>query len=382
MPLSDVDRDAAQDAALAPTMAEVHLGHLRHNVRVLRARAGQAGLMGVVKADAYGHGAVPVARVLREEGVRHFAVATVPEGMALRRAGLDEPILVLSAPLPAYLPAYVRHRLDVTVPSRAVAEAVAAAARQAGPLRAHVKVDTGMGRLGLPPEEAEAVVRLLEAAPGVTLAGLETHLATATDEADAFALEQLERFEPLRKTLGEAFEHVHVAHSGALFHLPQSLAFDRALARVGIALYGLTTAPPRAGLRPLMRLTSRVVQVKTVAAGTTLSYRRTWRAARRSRIATVGAGYADGYPRLLSNRAEVGLRGRRYAVAGLVCMDMFMVNLGAPGGPGDAVGEGDEVVLFGAGGPTTFEVAQWAETITYEICCGISARVPRRYVDA
>ncbi len=382
MPLSDVDRDAAQDAALAPTMAEVHLGHLRHNVRVLRARAGQAGLMGVVKADAYGHGAVPVARVLREEGVRHFAVATVPEGMALRRAGLDEPILVLSAPLPAYLPAYARHRLDVTVPSRAVAEAVAAAARQAGPLRAHVKVDTGMGRLGLPPEEAEAVVRLLEAAPGVTLAGLETHLATATDEADAFALEQLERFEPLRKTLGEAFEHVHVAHSGALFHLPQSLAFDRALARVGIALYGLATAPPRAGLRPLMRLSSRVVQVKTVAAGTTLSYRRTWRAARRSRIATVGAGYADGYPRLLSNRAEVGLRGRRYAVAGLVCMDMFMVNLGAPGGPGDAVGEGDEVVLFGAGGPTTFEVAQWAETITYEICCGISARVPRRYVDA
>jgi alanine racemase len=166
-----------------------------------------------------------------------------------------------------------------------------------------------------------------------------------------------------------------------LLHVPASLAFDRVKARLGISLYGLTAPANDLDLRPVMSLTSRVTQIKTVAPGTTVSYNRTWRADSPTRIATIGAGYADGYLRKLSNRAEVGIGGQRYPVAGTVCMDMFMVSLGDPDGPGAGVQEGDEVVLFGTGGPSALDIAAWAETIPYEICCGIAARVPRRYVD-
>lgn len=377
---ADAVPDDAPASRLTPTVAEIHVDALRHNARLLQERAAPAPLMGVVKANAYGHGAAGVASILQEEGVRHFAVATVPEALVLRQTGLAAPILVFAAPLPGFLAAYVEHDLEVTVPSRAVAEAVAMTARTVGPLRVHIKIDTGMSRLGLPPDEAEAIVRLLEAAPGVTLAGLWTHLATASDEADAFALEQLERFEPLRQRLGAAFEFIHVAHSGGILHVPPSFGFERALVRAGIALYGLAPPEGTTGLRPVMRLTSRITHLKTIEAGTSVSYGRRWTAPRRTRLATVGAGYADGFPRLLSNRAEVTIRSRRYPVAGTVCMDMFMVDLGPPGTHNEDIAVGDLVVLFGPGGPTTFEVARWAETITYEICCGVSARVPRLYM--
>ena len=370
-------------------MAEIDLAALRHNVCVLQRQAGEAPLMGVVKADAYGHGAVEVARALRAEGVRHFGVATVPEGVALREAGLGGPILVFAAPLPHHLPAYAQHGLDVTVPSREVAEAAIEAARQHGPLRVQLKVETGLGRIGVAPGEAADVARRLHAAaPSVTLAGIWTHFATAEEAGDPFAAEQLARF---RAVLGDLADvrranpdlRVHSASSGALWSFRASYTgLAPALVRPGIALYGLASEPETAtftDLRPVMRFVSRVTHLKTVEAGTTVSYDRTWRAARRSRIATVGAGYADGYPRRLSNRGEVGIGGRRYPVAGLVCMDMLMVDLGDPDGPGTDVRVGDEVVLFGAGGPSLFEVARWAETIPYEICCGIAARVPRWY---
>ena len=366
---------------LTPTVADIHLGHLRHNVQLLQTQVPDASLIGVVKANAYGHGAVRITQALQDEGMHHFAVATVPEGIALREAGIEDPILVFAAPLPEFLPAYVCHNLEVTVASQAVAEAVIATARMTGPLRVHLKVDTGMSRIGVQPEEVAGIVRMLEQAPGLTLSGLWTHFATATEEHDAFAQQQMDRFMPIVQAVGDAFEAIHVAHTGGLLNVPPSLKFDRVKARLGISLYGLANPAANLGLRPVMRLTSRVTQVKTVAPGTTVSYGCTWRADRPTRIATIGAGYADGYPRLLSNRAEVGIDGRRYPVAGTVCMDMFMVDLGAPDGPGAMVQEGDTVVLFGTGGPSAFEVAAWADTITYEICCGIAARVPRRYVE-
>lgn len=373
---ADVDR-------LAPTVAEIDLARLRHNARVLQARAGGAELMGVVKADAYGHGAVSVVRALQAEGVRRFAVATVPEGIRLREAGVDDAILVFGAPLPETLPAYVACGLEVTVASEAAADAVAAAARTQGPLRAHLKVDTGMGRLGVPPADAARLVRRLKQAPGVTLAGLWTHFATSDDPDPSFAYEQLARFEAALAPLYDAAEYVHVANSAAVLRLPEShRAFGRALVRAGIGLYGLTALPGLAeaeGLRPVMRLVSRVAHVKTVEAGATISYGRRWRAEAPTRIATVAAGYADGYPRLVSGRADVGLGGRRYPVAGTVCMDMFMVDLGDPAGPGAGVEVGHEAVLFGEGGPSTMEVAGWAKTIPYEICCGVGGRVPRVY---
>ncbi|WP_456427733.1 alanine racemase [Rhodocaloribacter sp.] len=370
----------SDDAALSPTVAEIHLAHLRHNARLLMARAGDAEVMAVVKADAYGHGAVRVARALREEGVRHFAVATAAEAVRLREAGIDEAILVFSAPLPGRLPVYARYGLDVTVSSRAVAEAVVAAARTAGPLRVHVKVDTGMGRLGLTPSETPAVVRMLERAPGVTVAGLWTHFATVADD---FVTEQATRFEAVVRRLGGALP-VHTANSGALLSPPEHFSLTGAsLVRMGVALYGIYDglSPHTDGFRPVMRLRSHVTHLKTVGPGTTISYDRTWTAPRRTRIATVGAGYADGYPRLLSNRAEVSLHGRRFPVVGVICMDMFMIDLGPPDGPAATVDLGDPVVLFGEGGPSASEVARWAQTITYEICTGIAPRVPRLYHD-
>ncbi len=371
-----------------PIAAEVDLRAPRHNARRLRHLAGGGPPMAVVKADAYGHGAERVVQVLREEGVRHFAVARVPEALALRRAGLDAPILVFEAPLPAHLPAYAQYRLDVTVPSPAVAEAVAGTARAEGPMRAHVKIDTGMGRLGLAPAALPAVLRRLGKTPGVEVAGIWTHLATAgAPEGASFMQTQIERFHTALRRVENALEEtgacLHVANTGALLTQPNLLhPFHPALVRVGLGLYGLgptEALAAEAGLRPVMRLTSRVTHLKTIGAGATVSYGRTWRAERPTRIATVGAGYADGYPRLLSNRAEVGIRGHRFRVAGTVCMDMLMVDLGPPdaSGPGRSVAVGDEVVLFGEGGPSAYEVASWAETIPYEICCAVSPRVPR-----
>jgi len=380
-----VNHAAASSASAATTVAEINLSQLRHNAGVLQALAGDAPLMGVVKADAYGHGAPVVARTLQASGVTFFAVATVPEAVTLREAGLTAPILVFAAPLPSALPAYARYDLDVTVASVEGAAAVAIAARTSGPLRVHLKIDTGMGRLGVQPEQTDLVLRQLLAAPGITVASLWTHFATADEPGHPFTKEQWTLFETLCRRAGDAVPLVHAANSGALLTFPPSFQRgSRTLVRTGIALYGLydpsgLADPPN--LRPVMRLTSRVTHIKTVAAETPISYGGTWRAPRPTRIATVGAGYADGYRRALSNRAFVGIDGSLFPVAGTVCMDMFMVDLGAAGGPGEAVAVGDEVVLFGPGGPSALDVARWAGTIAYEIACGISARVPRNYVE-
>lgn len=368
---------------LTPTVAHVDLGALRHNIRLLQARAAPAPLMGVLKANAYGHGAARVGQVMQEEGITHFAVATVAEAVQLRDAGFTEPILVFAAPLPEFLPAYAAHRLTVTVPSPEVADAVIDRAWRAGPLRVQVKVDTGMGRIGLTPEETPAVVRRLERAAHVELAGLWTHFATADRPGDAFVAAQQARFEALVQEVGDAFPLIHSANSGALLTVRDRLALGRrACARIGIALYGPFDPDPfyeAFDLRPVMRFCTRVTHLKTVAGGTSISYGRRWVAARMSRIATLGAGYADGYPRALTNRGEVGIRGGRYPLVGTICMDMMMTDLGDPDGPGGTVEVGDEVVLFGQGGPSALAVAERLRTIPYELYCRISSRVPRRY---
>lgn len=376
--LSALDEMRKTGVVYAPTVAEVDVSTLRANFDVFRATGAE--VMAVVKADGYGHGAVRVARVLAAAGVRQFAVGTVPEGVELRRAGIEGRILILAAPLPEYLGRYVRHELDVTISSPGVAEAVREATGRSGGLRAHVKVDTGMGRIGVLPGKTEDVIRILDRAPGVELAGLWTHLATADEPELAYAHRQLERFHGVVRELGDAFETIHAANSAAALRLPESLAFDRPVIRAGIGLYGYTALEglaQEAGLKPVMRLTSRVTHVKWVEPGTTVSYGRRWRAERRTRIATVNAGYGDGYPRLATNRAEVGISGERYPVAGTVCMDMFMVDVGDR----TDVAEGDEVVLFGPDGPDAFDLAVCTETIPYEILTRITRRVPRAYVD-
>lgn len=391
-PTTLIDRSVANTNDLVPVTATVDLGALRHNARVLQERAGEADLMAIVKADAYGHGAVPVVRTLWEEGIRHFAVARPIEAIELREAGLSAPILVLGAPFPDALSVYAAHDLDMTVSSPDTAAAACRQGTPGHPLRVHAKVDTGMGRIGLHPDNAPAVLAQLAEAPGVHLAGVWTHFATADEPESAFAEAQLSRFKAVLNALADTPtdihpDYVHAANTGALLTLNgQARRFAAPLVRTGIALYGLTASAAlaeRINLRPVMRLRSRVTHVKTVPPDTPISYGATWRAPRRSRIATLGVGYGDGYPRLCSGRASVRIGGTQRPVVGSICMDMCMVDLGPPDRPlAQAVTVGDEATLFGTASPTLYDVADWAETIPYEICCDLSPRVPRRYVDA
>lgn len=344
--------------------------------------------MAIVKADAYGHGVIPVARTLRDEGVRHFAVARPAEGVRLREAGFTERILVLGAPIREQLSVYTAHDLDVTISSPEVAAAACERGSASQPIRAHVKVDTGMGRIGVAPEDASAVIARLSDAPGVTLAGIWTHFATADQPQSAFAQTQLDRFEAVLDDLDlpQPFTgHVHTANTGALLTIgARAHNFSAPLVRTGIALYGLAASPDlhtRIDLRPAMTLRARVTHLKTVSPGTPISYGARWRASRRTRIATLGVGYGDGYPRLCSGRASVRIADEERPIVGTICMDMCMVDLGPPDqSPAADVEVGDEATLFGPSGPTLYDVADWAETIPYEICCGLSPRVPREYV--
>ena len=354
--------------------AQVDLSAIRHNVRHL---AGRGEIMGVVKADGYGHGAVAVSRVLVEEGVAWLAVATVPEAVELREAGVSARILVLAAPLEPYLPAYEVFGLDAVVSSVEVADAVIA---RAPFVPVHVKVETGMHRLGVAPEEAAATVRRLAEA-GVDVAAVWTHLATADGEDAGFALEQVRRFDGVLRDLGaDAPPLVHVANGPAHVRLPP-LTSRPSLVRLGGVLYGLSSdpamAPDTKALRPAMRLVSRVVHLQTVPPGESVSYGRTWTAERPTRVATLAVGYADGIPRALSNRGEVGIDGARYPIVGRVCMDMTMVALGGPDGPAGEVRLGDEAVLFGPGGPSAEEAAAAAGTLSYELTTCLAGRVPR-----
>jgi alanine racemase len=358
-------------------VARVDLAALVHNARVLAARAAPSRLLAVVKANAYGHGAAACARALEAEGVEAFAVATTAEGVALRAAGLTGRILVFGAPFEDDLAAAHAHALEVNACSTGAVERIAA---HGGPLRVHVKVDTGMHRLGLAPEEAPEALRRLADVPGVEVVGLWSHLATADAHADAQAA-RLAALDGLAPDVPR-----HLQNSAGVLYGAGHLS-GGALARTGIALYGADPEGDAAhgaesGLRPVLALVSRVAQVRTIAPGEAVSYGRTWTAPRTTRLATIACGYADGLPRLVSNRGAMTVAGRRFPIAGRVCMDMTMLDLGPPGGPGEAVREGDEVVVFGAGGVPVEEVAGWAETIAYEVLTGVGPRVPRLYAPA
>lgn len=358
-----------------PIRAELDLNALRYNVGQIRDRAGDAALMAVVKADAYGHGVEHVVPVLQEQGVTAFGVANVPEAVRLRAIGVTEPILVFGNPLPKYLPAYAEHSLDTTVASGDVAEAVLAFP---APLRVHVKIDTGMHRLGLSPADAPRLISRLAAAAHVEVAGIWTHLATADEEDLSFARQQIERLDEVLRGM-DTTAAIHIANSGAIAQLPEAMR-SRALVRPGGLLYGLPSSQQVArafATQPVLRLVSRVTHVQTVASGESTSYGRRWVAQRPTRLGTVAAGYADGLPRQLSNRGEAVVRGRAYRIAGSVCMDMLMLDLGTPDGPGGDILPGDEVVLIGLGGPSALEVADAGGTITYALTSGITARVPR-----
>ena len=362
-----------------PTRAVIDLHALTHNYAEVTRRIGGRKVLAVVKAEAYGHGAVPVARHLAGLGAHMFGVALVEEGRDLRDAGIMAPILVMGPVFPEQAGAIVKGKLTPVVYTLANARALSDAAAGAGStLAVHVKIDTGMGRIGLSPEEAVDFIVTAGKLPGLVVEGLMTHFADADLRDKAFASAQMDRFESLIRLLeakGIAIPLRHAANSAAV------LEYGRALlnmVRPGLMLYGYNPLESgfSADLHPVLSLITRVAFLKKVPAGVPISYGRTFVTRRESLIATIPVGYADGYSRGLSNKGEAIVRGVRVPVAGRVCMDMTMLDVtGVPG-----VAQGDEVVLIGGSGNeriTADDIAARTGTISYEVLCGISGRVPR-----
>ena len=362
-----------------PTRAVVDLGALAANCREARRRAGGTVLCAVVKADAYGHGALAVSRALLGEGVGFLAVAFLEEALQLREGGIDSPILILGASHPDNADIIVANRLSQTVYAAELALALDQAARRLGTrAKIHLKIDTGMHRQGIDWEEAGRFGRFLGGLDGIDLEGAYSHFAESDSPDSGFSLLQIDRFDSALRSLaaaGATPRLAHMANSAAVLGLPRA-RFD--MVRPGIILYGLSpSGEPSApeGFEPVMSLRSEIVSLRKVAAGESLSYGRTFRAGRDSLIALLQVGYADGYPRILSNRAEVLVRGRRCPVAGRVCMDQTLIDVtDLPG-----VRVGDEALLFGTRDLPAGELSILAGTIDYEMTCGISPRVPRIY---
>ena len=366
--------------------AEIDLAAVRHNAAVLAAAAAPARLCAVVKANGYGHGAVPVARAALEAGADRLAVAVVDEGMQLREAGLSAPVLLLSEPPVHAMADVVALGLTPTVYTD---EAIAALARAvaarlgAAPYPVHVKVDTGMHRVGAHPNEAVRLAAAVDARPELTLEGLWTHFAVADVPTDGFTALQAARFQGVVDDLAEAGVNPPVLHAcnsaGALAH--PGCRYD--LVRCGIALYGVAPSPALEGaadLRPALSLRSLVSYVRQVAPGEGVSYGLRFRPVRPSHVATVPIGYADGVPwRLGVGGGEVLIGGRRRPIAGSVTMDQILVDCGDD----RSVQPGDEVVLLGRQGDGQVTAWEWAErvgTIAYEILCGVGPRVQKVYV--
>jgi alanine racemase len=364
--------------------AAVDLDAIRHNVRALCSLAAPAAVCAVVKADGYGHGAVPVARAALEAGATWLGVAVVEEGVELREAGIDAPVLLLSEPVAEAVELAVAHHLTPVVYSpEGIDAAEAAAERHRRRVAVHLKVDTGMHRVGASPGDAGALAKAVAAARNLRLEGLMTHLAVAEDPSrDAFTASQVARFEEVRDVLAAAGLEpglLHAANSAAAIAHP-SARYD--MVRCGIAVYGLLPGAALAGrveLRPAMRITARVSFVREVEAGEAVSYGLRYRCATRSTVAVVPLGYGDGIPRSLGAvGGEVLVGGRRCPIAGTVTMDQLLIDCG----PDAAVAVGDEVVLLGRQGDEEITAEEWGEklgTINYEVVTRIGPRLHRSY---
>ena len=367
---------------IRPTALRVDLRALERNLRFCRERlAGPLGdrapgILAVVKANAYGHGAVPVARTLAARGVDWLGVALVEEGIALRQAGIETPILVLGG---AYEGGWEAMRRFDLVPV-VFRDAHLEAASRHGPMKVHVKVDTGMGRIGVLPADLGRFLDRARQQPGVVVDGMLTHFANADLGDERVTRAQIEAFEAAveeARARGLAPRWIHLANSAAVLRMASRLK-GQTLVRPGLMLYGHAPAEGLDGgrLEPVATWVTRIVHLKRVPRGFKVSYGQTWEAPRESVIATLPVGYADGYARVFGNRAHVLVRGRRCPVVGRVCMDMCMVDVTeVPGAEG-----GDEVVLLGRQGGeevTAEELAGHAGTISYEILCSIGERVPR-----
>jgi alanine racemase len=366
---------------LRPTVVEVDLGRLRANLTAITATVAPARVMGIVKANAYGHGLVPVARTLVECGVGELGVAFLEEGLELRRAGVTVPILVLGGIIGNQIEAFLEHDLQLTASSLFKLHQIEDVATRLGRrAKVHLKLDTGMGRLGVRWDRAAELFETAVSLRACELCGVFSHFATA-DAADmSFTRLQLARFQEALEFFprhGLPMPCRHIANSGAVLQHPEAY-LD--MVRPGIMLYGVYPGPEvcrSLPLQPVLSFKTRVVYFKVVSAGYSVGYDRTWTAPRDTRVVTLPVGYGDGYARALSNRGEVLLGGRRCPLVGRLSMDQCCVDIG----DGSAY-NGDEAVLIGAqdgARVTVEEVAEWVGTIPYEILTMINGRVPRVY---
>ncbi len=364
--------------------AEIDLSAVRHNVAVLRQRLRpETRLLAVVKADAYGHGAGPVAWTALEAGASVLGVGDSGEALELRESGITAPILILGAILEEEIPRVVEYDIAVTVHSGDLLPILEAEARrQNRVLRVHLKVDTGMGRLGASPARSLELVHEILAAPHLELEGFSTHLSSVASGNVQYTREQLERFQDALDRLridGIRPPIVHALNSVGVFTFPEA-QFD--MVRCGIALYGMDPGLfGRMGipLQPVLALKTRLIYLKGLPEGACVGYDQKYRTARPTRIATCAAGYNDGYPYLLANRSCALVRGRRVSVVGTITMDYLMLEVGDL--PEASIG--DEVTLIGRDGTEEIrveELAKWIGTIPYELTCGLGKRVKRVYV--
>ena len=373
----------ADGRVLRPTHIDVDLSRLTANYRAIAAHVAPAAVMPILKANAYGHGLVEVARHLQTLGAPYLGVAFLEEGILLREAGVTTPILVLGGIIGNQVPLFLEHDLTLTASSVEKLGQIEEAARAMGVrARVHLKIDTGMERIGVHYYSAESLLEASLACTHFEVEGIFSHFANADAADPAYSYLQLERFHgvldfyarrglpppPLR----------HMANSAALARFPQA-RFD--MVRAGLLLYGVypsAQVPRTVAVRPTLSWKSRVVYFKVVPPGHPVSYGSTWQSDHPVRLVTVPVGYGDGYFRALSNRAEVVIRGRRYPVVGRVCMDQLMVNI-----EWETAYNGDEVILLGedAGGAavTVEELAEWAGTVPWEILTNVNTRVPRVY---
>ncbi len=380
-----------------PAWADIDLAAVRHNAGVLCRLAGPAALCAVVKADGYGHGDLPMARAALAGGATWLAVALVEEGVTLRDGGIDAPILLLSEPPAEAMAEAVARGLVPTVYSRGGLEALGRVVGDGGlpPLAVHLKVDTGMHRVGADAGDAGALADTIAADPRLRLGAVWTHLAVADGPGPddrAFTRTQLQRFDAILAGLAAAGHRpglTHVANSAGTIAVPES---RRDLVRCGIALYGVAptealaeqlASAPGGRLRPVLSLRTRVTFVRDLDSGERPSYGRRRPLARRSTVATAPIGYADGVPRRLFDQGgEVLIRGTRRPLAGVVTMDQIVIDCGPVGA--EPVAVGDEVVLLGRQGSEEVTASEWADllgTISYEVLCDIGPRVPRLLTD-
>lgn len=366
-----------------PVWAEVDLEAIRHNVRTLKEQAPSAELMGVVKGYAYGHGNPQSAIAMLQGGATRLGVARVAEGLHLREAGITAPIHVFTEPPPAAARTMLEHDLTPTVYTQPFAEVLAGAALERGvEARVHLKLDTGMHRVGVPASDVAAAARALVSLDGLVVEGAWSHLAVADVPNHPFTRKQIDLFtrltEEIRKA-GITLRLRHLANSAATMSDPET---HLDVVRCGVASYGLWPGTDLLGtldLRPALALRGRVNMIKAVKAGDGISYGLRYSLSQDSRIVTITAGYADGYDRRLSGRSDILIRGRRYRVSGAVCMDQFMSDVGY-----DGIEVGDVATLIGPDGKDSIpaeELAVHIGTINYEVTTRIPSRVPRIFLN-